>query len=93
MGVYQQFDAASNKSTVIVLCPRLSSSVTDAVKQSLETWADSMEHLQNPRTMHQILLGHSFRGWLEYMRFYESRIGQHVSSENTKVKRSIVSVY
>lgn len=81
LGVYHQFDAVTNRSIAIVLCPRSSSSVIDAVKQSLATWAEKVDNLQNPKTMHRILLDHSLRGWLEYMRFYESKIDQHVSQK------------
>jgi hypothetical protein len=81
LGVYHQFDAVSNRSITIVLCPRSSSSVIDAVKQSLATWTDKVDNLQNPKTMHRILLDHSVRGWLEYMRFYESKIDQHVGQK------------
>ncbi|KAG9764585.1 hypothetical protein KCU73_g895, partial [Aureobasidium melanogenum] len=77
LGIYHQLDALSHRSTVIVLCPRPRSPVVDAVKKSLQDWASRTEDLQDPRTLHQILFDHSFRGWLEYMQFYESKISDH----------------
>ncbi|KAG9570806.1 hypothetical protein KCU71_g1143, partial [Aureobasidium melanogenum] len=77
LGIYYQLDALSNQSIVIVLCPRLKSPVVDAVKQSLQDWASRTADLRDPRTLHQIVFEHTFRGWLEYMQFYESKISHH----------------